>query len=157
MNMKKPQSKPRRVANTNNAPKKSMISGSWIKDHPVVVVIGVIGTIAAIFKAAPDVWEYVTRILDIPTCIAYADVYYITTGSFSKKDGNHWIETNNSGKFADFKETHRTREYIHLLNVTPREGNTHPMIIRIPACGGIISWTYENPIRWQDLTHTWKQ
>lgn len=61
-----------------------------------------------------------------------------------------------NGLDFDFREASRTGEYIYLINLTPRPQSTRVMLVRIPACGGVSQWTYEDPEKWADMFHVWR-
>ena len=122
----------------------------WLKQHPIVGLLGVLSTAIGIVAGAPKAWQAVTWFAGLPECGSYSDAYYFYDGHF-RKDGQNWTEYNNDGKIQ-FKELHRTRDYIVLLNQTPRtDPRARGMLVRLPACGGTAQWTYQNPEQWVNL------
>lgn len=125
----------------------------WLRSHPLIVLFGVFSTVVGILKGLMPALEAFTAVLGVPACFSYADKYTYSTGHF-QRDGKHWTEVNEAE--YRFVETHRDRNYIILLNITPRVGNPPTMILRIPVCGGTLQWTYQNPQRWIDLYEVWR-
>jgi hypothetical protein len=79
-----------------------------------------------------------------------AQTYYYYNGHF-KYVGGKWLEYQPNTKI-EFNEVGRTRDYITLLNKTPRSNpRWESMLVRLPVCGGTAQWTYENPEQWTDL------
>ena len=79
-----------------------------------------------------------------------SDVYYYYNGHF-KRFGQKWTEFQPSIKY-DFEEIFRDRNYIVILNKTPRDNpRWGSMLVRLPVCGGTAQWTYENPEQWTNL------
>jgi len=114
-----------------------------------------IGTVFSLLSHAPAVTDVVTGVLGVPRCLKHADIYKTNAGSF-ERDGLYWNEYGDLSKNVyRFKETARDRDYIYLLNLTPRMGRQDPMVLRIPACGGDVDWTYENPENWTKLFVVW--
>jgi hypothetical protein len=121
-----------------------MAIARWLKANPIVTIIGVVGTIFGVVKGAPPAWRAAMEMLGLPDCLTYSSVYHYPDGVFRVGDGG-WIENNDDGNVYRFKESYRNRNYIVLLNTTPRQGRRSSMILRIPVCGGTAQWTYENP------------
>lgn len=125
----------------------------WLKANPIIGLLGVAGTIFGVVKGAPPAWDATTQILGIPRCLTYASVYYYPSGRF-EKDGLNWVEHGDTT--FTFREIHRDRNNIVLLNTTPRAGRQSAMILRIPVCSGTAQWSYQNPQQWIDLYETWR-
>jgi hypothetical protein len=127
----------------------------WLKANPIVTLLGILATIFGVLKGAPPAWSAVTEILGVPRCLTYSSIYYYSSGRFEKSSGDTWIEHGDA--VFTFKETHRDRNYIILLNTTPRAGPKARMILRIPVCGGRLQWTYENYSGyWTNLYEVWR-
>jgi hypothetical protein len=128
----------------------------WIKRNPAYSLLGVIASVAGAIAGLPAAWHAATLILGIPECGKYSDIYYYYNGHFKnnhdeKNQGEKWTEYQKTTTFS-FKELDRTRDYIVLLNLTPRQDpRWQSMLVRLPACGGTAQWTYENPEQWIDL------
>ena len=58
----------------------------------------------------------------------------------------------------EFRETHRTRDYIELLNLTPRpeERDWATLIVRLPVCEGTAKLTLGITQHWMDLYQVWR-
>jgi len=50
-----------------------------------------------------------------------------------------------------FKELRRDPDYIYLYDESRAKKPGHPMYLRIPIAGGVVQWTYPNPLEWEDL------
>jgi hypothetical protein len=83
-------------------------------------------------------------------CGTYADIYYDSNGHF-KNENKKWTEYQPTVKLL-FDELNRERDYITLINRSPREDpRWASMLVRLPVCEGTAQWTYQNPQVWVDL------
>jgi hypothetical protein len=122
----------------------------WIKKNPIYGFIGVLGSFLGVVAGIPAAWNAVTTLTDLPACGSYSKIYSYYDGDF-RNEGQNWIERNPT-ETINFKELHRDRNYIVLLNQTPRtDPRWRSMLVRLPTCGGAAQWTYENPEYWIDL------
>ena len=122
----------------------------WIKSNPIYAFIGVIGTVTGAVAAVPPAWDAVSAAAGVPKCVTYSNIYYYFAGHF-KNTGQQWQEFGQTGHFT-FNEMDRNRDYITLINITPRtDPRWASMLVRLPVCGGASQWTYENPQAWVDL------
>jgi hypothetical protein len=94
-------------------------------------------------------------------CFTFAEAYRDAYTVF-KREGNFWREYSlETGKLAyEFKETGRTRNFIELLNLTPRPNTTNSgstMRVRLPMCGGAaqMSWVAGDP--WNFLFDVYRE
>jgi hypothetical protein len=123
---------------------------SWVKRNPIYTLGVALVPVVGIVTGVPRAWDSISAVLNIPTCLTYSDVYYYYNGHF-KKIGQKWIEFQPDVKFS-FDEIYRNRDYIVILNKTPRDNpRWRSMLVRLPACGGTTQWTYENPENWTNL------
>jgi hypothetical protein len=122
----------------------------WVKRNPIYSLIGAAGTVAGFVAGVPPAWQALSQLLGIPECITYSNVYYYYNGHF-KNNGQKWIEYQPDVQLT-FQEMYRNRDYITLINQTPRaDPRWQSMLVRLPVCGGNAQWTYENPQQWVDL------
>lgn len=131
----------------------------WLKDHPVITLITILGSILGYIKGVPPAWNAATQIAGIPECLTYGNVYHHSQGRF-ENNGMKWTEY---GDWKDidiikFEEIHRDRNYIILRNLTARAGpkTNSNLIVRIPVCGGTVQWSIPNPQQWTDLYTVWR-
>jgi hypothetical protein len=123
----------------------------WIKNNPIWSLMGGAASILGLVAGVPPAWLAVSQALNIPSCVTYSNIYYDSNGHF-KKEGNNWTEYQVDTKYL-FRELSRLRDYITLLNLTPREDpRWKTMLVRLPVCGGTVQWTYQDPENWVDLT-----
>jgi hypothetical protein len=123
----------------------------WIKNNPIWSLVGGAASILGLVAGVPPAWLAVSQALNIPSCVTYSNIYYDSYSHF-KKESNNWTEYQVDTKYL-FRELSRSRDYIILLNLTPREDpRWATMLVRLPVCGGTAQWTYENPENWVDLT-----
>jgi hypothetical protein len=122
----------------------------WVKRNPISSLIGSAGTIVGFVAGVPPAWQAASQMLRIPECATYSNVYYYYDGHF-RNDGREWIEYQPKEQHT-FKEMYRNRNYITLINQTPRKDpRWQSMLVRLPVCGGSAQWTYQNPEHWNDL------
>ena len=124
----------------------------WLKSHPIFVFLGIGATVFGFVNGGYTITETMTKIVGVPECLTYAKVYRHATGLFDD-NGTLWIE---HPQQIQFRESHRDRTYIYLVNLTPREGRQSTMLVRLPACGGTAQWSYQNPQQWVDLYDVWR-
>jgi hypothetical protein len=127
----------------------------WLKANPLITLLGIVATLFGVLKGAPPAWNATTQMIGSPNCLTYGNLYHYPTGFFQRTEIN-WTEHGDDGAIMKFRELHRDREYIVLLNLTQRAGRNSPMILRIPVCGGTMQWSYENPQQWIDLYNVWR-
>ena len=130
----------------------------WLKSHPLVISAGIVATLFGLITSGFTFVGTVTKVVGLPACFTYADVYHHATGRFGK-EGLRWIEHppfDGGSRHFIFQETHREPEYIYLLNQTPRDGPSNTMLLRLPVCGGTAQWSYQNPQHWVDLYFVWR-
>lgn len=129
----------------------------WLKSNPIVAILGVVGSVFGVIKGAPAAWSVITQVLGLPECVTYSKIYRHANGYFAA-EGDQWVEYppySGTDKFR-FREIRRNREYIYILNLTPRAGPANTMLLRFPVCGGTAQWTYQNPQEWTDLYYVWR-
>jgi len=129
----------------------------WLRSNPFITLAGVLGTVFGLIVAAYNFANVGLALVGLPSCLTYADVYRHATGYF-QKDGEKWIEHPpfDGRRHFTFRETHRDRDYIYLLNETPRAGPQNTMLLRLPTCGGEAQWSYQNPQQWTNLYQIWR-
>lgn len=126
--------------------------------HPLFAALGLLAPLLAIIVATNNVVPILLKWSGRPECVWYADTYRSPVGIF-RKEGNVWKEyqwgddTNLQSDRAaliarnaqyQFNEIYRSRDYIDLQNITPRPHlHWQTMIVRIPTCGGDVSYTHE--------------
>lgn len=88
---------------------------------------------------------------DIPFELrGFERVYHVPGGRFEKV-GNEWIEFKGETPYATFQEYSGDQNEIVIADHS-RLFEGRAMLVRIPASGGTISWSYENPIVWKPFT-----
>lgn len=132
---------------------------SWIKSNPLVVTAGALTTVFAFIISTSNVIPVILKALNLPDCLTYADVYHDSWSDF-RHEGDKWREYPREGGTYryEFRETHRTRDYIELLNLTPRpeERDWATLIVRLPVCGGTAKLTLGITQHWIDLYEVWR-
>jgi hypothetical protein len=90
--------------------------------------------------------------LDLPNCLTYADAYRSAQSVF-KRDGTRWREylANGGPAVFEFKESGRNREFIELVNLTPRPGYDGPLVVHLPVCGGMAKMSVTDTLKLVDL------
>lgn len=131
----------------------------WTKANPfvafIIAALPIAGSIVGLVSGLPGAWQAALRMSGRPTCASYAPVYHYATGAFTRTGAKSWHEKNTSDQF-DFEEVRRTPDFILLHNLTRRVDPRWPtMLVRLPPCGGVAQWTYENPEFWVDLFQVW--
>jgi hypothetical protein len=122
----------------------------WVKRNPIYSLIGTAGTVAGFVAGVPPAWQATSQMLHIPECATYSNIYYYYDGHF-RNNGRNWIEYQPTERLI-FKEMYRNRDYITLINQTPREDpRWQSILVRLPVCGGSAQWTYQNPQHWVNL------
>lgn len=128
-----------------------------LRSHPGMTVLTVLATVIGLIKGIPPAWGAISEWCGVPYCLSYGRTYNYPTGKFSKVLEHRWIEY--GGTVFYFNEIHRDRNFIVLLNDTPREERPlgdQTMIVRLPVCGGTAQWSYQNPAGWTDLYEVWR-
>jgi hypothetical protein len=124
----------------------------------IIVLAGALTTAFGLIISASTVAPLVLKALNLPDCWTYANVYYADQSHF-KRDGRIWREYSNDGNalWYEFRETHRTRDYIYLLNLTERPGTYEwwRFNIRLPVCDGSAMMS-GFPEKWLTLMQVWR-
>jgi hypothetical protein len=132
----------------------------WIKGKPFIVLAGALTTLFGLIMSTSNVIPVVLKTLNRPDCFTYASVYRDPFSEF-RQEGALWREYPLEGGAAryEFKEAHRTREFIDLLNLTPRpeQRDWQTLIVRLPVCGGTAMLTVGLVEHWYDLYPIWRQ
>jgi hypothetical protein len=78
--------------------------------------------------------------------------YFSGAGGF-RKEGDIWREypALPDGDHFEFKELRRDTEHIYLYDESRKRDERSPMYLRIPIGGGMVQWSYSNPLIWQDV------
>jgi len=122
----------------------------WIKNNPIYSLVGIAASILGLIAGIPPAWLAISQAFNIPVCGSYAKIYYDSNGHF-KNENEKWTEYQPTVKLL-FDELNREREYITLINRSPREDpRWASMLVRLPVCEGTAQWTYQNPEIWVDL------
>lgn len=136
---------------------------NWIKSNPLIVLVGVLaGVLSTVFGLVitlSNVVPITLKALNRPNCFTYADVYHDSWSDF-KREGAFWREYPREGGTYryQFREVHRTRDNIDLLNLTrrPEHPGWETMIVRLPVCGGTAKVTMGITENWEDLYEVWR-
>jgi hypothetical protein len=128
---------------------------NWIKSNPLTVSATALAGLLGALITANNFFDVTLKRFDIPACFTHANVYR-DQFSYFKREGDVWREyRNEDGSFMnEFKELHRDRDNIDLLNLTDRgvqEPRWKTLKIRIPVCGGTARISLGIPEHWQDL------
>ena len=68
------------------------------------------------------------------------------------KHKSRWYEFHDDGKNVNtFDELMVDHEYLTLVDRSRRNKGKHPMLVRVPLQGGIMDWSWQNPIRWNPM------
>ena len=80
-----------------------------------------------------------------------ATVYIHPNGHFEKR-GEVWKEHRKDAPDQpfSFKELRRDKDYIYLYDQSRKKDSGRPMYLRIPIKGGVVQWTFPNPLAWED-------
>ena len=138
---------------------------SWIKSNPIIALVGTLAAalaaVSSLIGSIGNVVPATLKVLDLPDCISYADIYHSAHSYFKMDAQGVWREYPPEGGTAryEFKEVHRTRDYIDLLNLTERPGipEWRTMLVRLPACGGKSEMSLGIPERWTNLFQVWRE
>lgn len=80
---------------------------------------------------------------------------YVSASGSLEKDGDSWYErfTQSPQPFATFKELNRDKDYIYLVDYSRQKPDSQNNFfhLRIPIAGGVVRWSWENPMYWIDL------
>jgi hypothetical protein len=132
----------------------------WIKGKPFIVLAGALTTLFGLIMSTSNVIPVVLKALNRPDCLTYASVYRDPFSEF-RQEGAFWREYPLAGGPAnyEFKEAHRTRDNIDLLNLTPRPDvrEWQTLLVRLPVCGGTATLTVGTTEHWVDLYPIWRQ
>lgn len=126
---------------------------TWLKRNPVYGLIVMLVPVVGFLSSLPGALSFVAQVSGRPSpCWTYSDVYYYAGGHFRNTGGGTWMEYQPAAKMT-FQEFSRDRNYITLLNKTPRTVDPRwaSMLVRLPVCGGTAQWTEEDPQSWVDL------
>jgi hypothetical protein len=131
-------------------PAKLRMAIRWIRRNPLYGIIAVAAPVLGAVTAIPQAWPALASIAGVPNCLSYSDIYYFHNGHFLNASVR-WVEYQKNVQIT-FQEMYRNRDYIVLINKTPRnDPRWESMLVRLPVCGGTAQWTYENPQQWIDL------
>jgi hypothetical protein len=78
---------------------------------------------------------------------------YVHPAGYFQKKAKIWHEYHQarSEPVFRFTELRRDAEYIYLFDESRSKDPGRPMYLRIPLRGGVVQWTYPNPIQWEDV------
>jgi hypothetical protein len=131
----------------------------WIKSKRLIVLAGALTTVFGLVISTSNVIPLILKALDRPDCLTYASIYRDPFSDF-KLEGDVWREYPREGGAAryEFREVHRTRDNIDLLNLTPRPDTPDwkTLIVRLPVCGGTAKLTVGITEHWVDLYPVWR-
>jgi hypothetical protein len=118
----------------------------------------VVATVTTAVPGITHIGTMVLKVLNIPDCLSYSDIYRGTQSDF-KKEGNLWREyaPNAVAYNYEFKELRRTRDEIILRNMTPRKdvADSASLVVHLPVCGGTAVLTEGLPERSTNLEQVW--
>lgn len=135
---------------------------NWIKSNSIVATVialtGLATPAVAFIGQTGDLIADALKIFNIPACYRYADVYY-DKFSYFKRDGQLWqeIPRDSGDKSYAFREVHRTRDEIELVNLTERPDipEWKLMSVSLPVCGGTARYSIGVPDHWVDMYDVW--
>jgi hypothetical protein len=134
------------------------ISG-WIKSNPLIVLAGALTTIFGLIISTSNVVPVILKAIDRPDCFTYSSVYHGPWSEF-RFEGGLWREYPREGGVYryEFKEVHRNRDNIDMLNLTPRPDTKgwETLMVRLPVCGGTAKINIGIVQRWADLFQVWR-
>jgi hypothetical protein len=132
---------------------------AWIKSHSLIVFAGALTTIFGLIVSANNAIPLILKAFDRPDCFTYSNVYR-SAHSYFKLEGDVWREypPNGATHLFEFREIHRTRDNIDLLNLTlrPEIADWKRLLVRLPVCGGTAKISIGVPERWNDLFQVWR-
>ena len=130
---------------------------SWIKSNRLIVIAGALTTVFGLVVSTSDVIPVILKALNRPDCLTYASVYRGPFGYF-KLEGAVWREYQGGAARFEFREVHRTRDNIDLLNLTerPEQPGWQTLRVRLPVCGGPAKLTIGITEQWHDLFEVWR-
>jgi hypothetical protein len=136
--------------------RKSSTVSDWIKSNRLIVLAGALTTIFGLVVSAHNALPVILSALNRPDCLTYATVYRDPFGYF-KLEGDTWREYQGGVVRYEFREVHRTRDGIDLLNLTPRPDvrEWQTLIVRLPVCEGTAKLTVGTTEHWYDLYPVW--
>jgi len=84
--------------------------------------------------------------------VAIASEYWHGAGSF-RKEGDRWVEypALPDGRHFVFTELVRDDKHLYLVDTTRMRDLRSAMYVRIPVAGGVVQWSFPNPLSWEDL------
>jgi hypothetical protein len=132
---------------------------SWVKPKFLALLVAVPTTTFALISGASAAIPVILKMLNVPDCLTYANVYRGTQSDFKKEDGVWREYAPNAATYSyEFNELKRTRDEIILRNVTPREGvaDWATLVVHLPVCGGTVKLTEGLPERSTDLEQIWR-
>ena len=94
-------------------------------------------------------WGYTVWRENQGECYA-ANLYAVADTRF-ERHGSEWHEINRGHLFATYRETHRDPIYVYLAQPDREGANGRNFLVRIPKCGGMVAWSWSNPIFWSDF------
>jgi hypothetical protein len=124
-----------------------------------IIVAGALTTTFGLIIGAGNVIPLLLKALNLPDCLTYSSVYRDPISYFKLEDGIWREYPPNGGTYRfEFRELHRTRDHIDLLNLTPRPDNSAwtNMVVRLPVCGGTAQISSGVPAHWTDLYTVWR-
>jgi len=135
---------------------------NWIKSNSIVATVIALTSLAtpvvAFVGQTSDLMPVVRKTLNIPDCYRYSDVYY-DKFSYFKRDGQLWeeIPRDSGDNSYEFREVHRTRDEIELVNLTerPEMPEWKLMSVSLPVCGGTARYSIGVPDHWVDMYEVW--
>jgi hypothetical protein len=134
---------------------------TWIRSHSLIVLAGALTTFFGLVVGASNAIPLILKALNRPDCLTYATRYRSAHSFFKLDESAIWREYPPSGglHLFEFREIHRTRENIDLLNLTsrPEIADWRSLIVRLPVCGGTARITAGIPERWTDLFQVWRE
>ncbi len=101
------------------------------------------------------------KVLDLPDCISYADIYHSAHSYFKMDAQGVWREYPPEGGTARYEFKEGT-PYPGLYRPAQSDRATrHPewrtMLVRLPACGGKSEMSLGIPERWTNLFQVWRE
>lgn len=96
-----------------------------------------------------------TAIEPTPVTVPTPGTHYESSTSHFEKRSGSWIEQQKGAilPLAHFRELYVNTQYIYLVDDSRikdgEKGNA--LNVRIPINGGMVQWSWENPVQWTDL------
>jgi hypothetical protein len=76
-----------------------------------------------------------------------ASAYVAPNGKFAQNESG-WVEYQNGKLYANYQEQQRDATYVYITDSGRDPDTGRDFIVRIPKCGGMVEWTWSNPILW---------